>query len=419
MICSETEDWRQFVMDQWHGEFWYVRSWRFTFVNEFYRRREWEGGEISNPFRDSMSDMITLVSRASLDAAKLPKLQPDSVRRVPRISVQEFIENYSQIAEPVIITGAMQSWPAMRQWQKEQFVKKYGHLKFRTDQSYTKTGTSVKMRLENYFQYVNECREDEDPIYIFDPKFTSRTKEYLQLAAEYKVEDYFTEDLLSVLGEEKRPRYKWIVCGCKNSGTVFHIDPYQTSAWNALIYGRKRWAFYGRDQLPRHLRKGKPRRSSPSQSSSNPMMDSDNLSTNSCTRDSYKPLYKCRSYEPLEWYSESYPQSFVYGEGPRECIQEAGEIIFVPGGIWHNVLNLEDSMAVTQNMANTQNFRQVFYEIWDFDKRLGRKFREKLLEKGRSDLFANLGIDFSSSVKNKRKRRKVTEKKDGSEDADK
>lgn len=440
LITSASEDWRQFVIDEWHGKFWYIRSWRFTYINEYYRRGFWgktnkytksienisklnikephiptnnnhsnhfdnnseamskpippndlsnkynsnfsSSNESMNPFRDSLSNMIAIISHASIIPKNLPKLQPDSIDRIHRVTVKEFIDNYSSICKPVIITGAMDDWTAMTEWQKDRFVEKYGHLSFRTDQKYSTTKNNVKIRLDTYYQYLNNCKEDPDPIYIFDPKFSSRNAEFKQLNEEYNVEDYFKEDLLSLLGEKHRPRYKWLVVGSQKSGTDFHIDPYQTSAWNALIYGEKRWAFYPRDNLPLHLRKGNARRT--------PQEQSLCVDTYNHVPDLTKwtqPLYKCHSYNALKWFTNRYCETFVYGEPPLECIQRSGEIIFVPGSWWHMVLNITDiTIAVTQNMANTQNFKQVFKEIWDYDEDMARKLRKKLIKANKSEL---------------------------------
>jgi hypothetical protein len=53
------------------------------------------------------------------------------------------------------------------------------------------------------------------------------------------------------------------------------------------------------------------------------------------------------SPKPFRWYIETYP-FLTQEERPIELIQEPGEIIFVPAGWWHTVLNVTDTVAVTQ-----------------------------------------------------------------------
>jgi ribosomal protein L16 Arg81 hydroxylase len=52
--------------------------------------------------------------------------------------------------------------------------------------------------------------------------------------------------------------------------------------------------------------------------------------------------------KPFRWFFEVYP-FLKPEERPIELIQEPGEIIFVPSGWWHTVLNVTDTIAVTQN----------------------------------------------------------------------
>lgn len=48
----------------------------------------------------------------------------------------------------------------------------------------------------------------------------------------------------------------------------------------------------------------------------------------------------------MEWYLNYYKETQKLKIKPLEGICRAGEIIFVPNGWWHMVINLEDSIAI-------------------------------------------------------------------------
>ncbi|KAG0347558.1 hypothetical protein BG005_012011, partial [Podila minutissima] len=60
----------------------------------------------------------------------------------------------------------------------------------------------------------------------------------------------------------------------------------------------------------------------------------------------------------VEWYLDVYP--FLAPEArPIEVVQNPGQTIYVPTGWWHMVLNMDDTVAVTQNFADETNILQV------------------------------------------------------------
>jgi histone arginine demethylase JMJD6 len=60
--------------------------------------------------------------------------------------------------------------------------------------------------------------------------------------------------------------------------------------------------------------------------------------------------------------------------GIVECIQGPGETIYVPGGWWHAVVNLDDTMAVTQNFMIDANFEDVWLSFRAQRKKLSHFF---------------------------------------------
>jgi len=78
------------------------------------------------------------------------------------------------------------------------------------------------------------------PLYLFDKTFATRAP---ALADDYTVPPFFApeRDLFSHLPAECRPDSRWLILGGARSGSLWHVDPNATSAWNGLVRGRKKW----------------------------------------------------------------------------------------------------------------------------------------------------------------------------------
>lgn len=59
-----------------------------------------------------------------------------------------------------------------------------------------------------------------------------------------------------------------------------------------------------------------------------------------------------RNTNPIVNTTTTTPQAAKEQHGIHECILRAGEMLFVPRGWWHLALNLEYSIAVTQNLVS-------------------------------------------------------------------
>ena len=62
------------------------------------------------------------------------------------------------------------------------------------------------------------------------------------------------------------------------------------------------------------------------------------------------------------------------GYGMMEFIQYPGETILVPSGWWHAVINIDDTIAYTQNFTNRENFVPVWRHMRRHNKSMARRW---------------------------------------------
>ncbi|KAI6687816.1 hypothetical protein NL676_024644 [Syzygium grande] len=250
-----------------------------------------------------------------------------NVERKNDISLEEFRHEYDG-KKPVLLTGLADTWPAKTAWTIDQLLCKYGDTPFRISQ---RSSRKILMQLKDYVSYT-KVQHDEDPLYIFDDNFGEAAPGLLK---DYCVPHLFQEDFFDVLDFEQRPPYRWLIIGPERSGASWHVDPALTSAWNTLLCGRKRWALYPPGKVPLGV---------------TVHVNEDDGDVN------------VQGPSSLQWWLDFYPL-LADEDKPIECTQLPGETIFVPSGWWHCVLNLETTVAVTQNFVNSKNFEFVCLDM--------------------------------------------------------
>jgi len=264
-------------------------------------------------------------------------------------AVETFQQEYEARGIPSVIRGIpeKEGWPATRRWTDLDRLENDPDLRNRMFKvGEDDDGRSVKMKLKHFMRYLRDNRDDS-PLYIFDSAF-DENRGGRQLLKDYTVPSYFDEDLFHLVGERRRPPYRWFLVGPERSGTCVHIDPLGTAAWNTLLFGQKRWVLFP-PQVPKHIAKGK----------GLVRKNEDDEAVHYF--DFILPRIKRRA--AASGGTGEYKDFACY-----EFTQHAGETVYIPYGWWHGVLNVTATVGITQNFCSQRNFDIVWTKT-----RTGRK----------------------------------------------
>jgi hypothetical protein len=254
--------------------------------------------------------------------------QRNAIPRLVDISPEDFSEKWSD--KPFILTGPVREWPVYQNWDMKELVKQYGEVSFRAE--------AVDWKLRTYADYMYNS-SDESPLYLFDRSFVEKMNLSVgkhQPSPSYWIPECFGEDFFAVL-RDKRPDDKWLIIGPARSGSTYHKDPNATSAWNAVLRGSKYWIMF------------------PSSSSALPPPGV------------YVSADQSEVTSPLsiaEWLLGFHAEA-RRTPGCLEAVCGEGEVLHVPSGWWHLVVNLEESIAITQNFVPRSHLAGVLAFLKD------------------------------------------------------
>lgn len=261
---------------------------------------------------------------------------------------RDFIRRFDRGRQPACLRPSNMAthfagWPEA--WTVQSLRRRWGQNTFNV---YMRIGSTQEfdMQLNEFVDYMR-LNVDADPLYLFEAKIPQALLELINVPA------MFEDNLLADLDDPAFRGRQWLLMGSARSGLSLHVDPFGCSAWNALLQGRKRWVFFRPGCVPPGvlIRKGQ-----------------------------VDGVIEYESPTPWSWFREVLP-SLPPQCRPVEVIQEAGDIIWIPHGWWHSVINLTETVAFTQNIINARNVREATRQLQPFEPAFARKLQQAMLNR--------------------------------------
>jgi hypothetical protein len=237
-----------------------------------------------------------------------------SIKRIARISVKKFVNDYLAPRKPVVLTGMTKNWKALKLWSFEYLYSITGNIEvpiyksrtmvFHPETGYAYDRVRATMPFRDYLDalYAGGSRNG----YCYYLATVPFTKQYPVLADHIDFSHFFVES------DELEPN-AWI--SATGTVTPLHSDPYEKHNFHAVITGEKRFVIYSPDDrellAPYAIEERIPQFSK---------IDIDN-----------PDLKKFPDFPKAQGW---------------ECLLRPGDLLFLPMWWWHQVYTLSPAISV-------------------------------------------------------------------------
>ena len=259
-----------------------------------------------------------------------------NIERREKLSYEEFAQRYLYPLRPVIVTDALQHWPARQRWTPDFFKNDFGGVEFASygaeyEQYETSSAAGQMFKLSDYIDRVVSSTEERPVPYlrnkILAQVFPALIKDVEPLP-EYLFPNWLGEAFIVKHVEKVLKRggaLELFIGGAGSAFPVLHYDSAGTHAFLMQIYGRKEFVLYPPDQ----------------EMFMYPVPGTENHSL-------VNVAHPDLTQYPL--FAKAIPARFVL---------EPGEMLFIPSHWWHTTRMLTTSITVAANVLNGSNWHEL------------------------------------------------------------
>ena len=280
----------------------------------------------------------------------------DNTMRRPCSAFNDNVHGDTLPNTPTVLTGCCDDWQAFHSpgesWNVKDLADRYKPLvSLDGGPSFARMSMGgAQVSLEEYQRYcTNNADGDNTPLYVFDPAFLKPESTFANgdfVSQEFSIPNCFSNDEMACCnGSRFRPLPPaWLLVGAALSGTPIHNHP-MTVAWNALLSGCKLWCC-----LPPNV---------PESALLLHFQHEDGDGGDNEEEEDHE-----FDLSALQWFEQC-------GELPddaRIIVQHPGEVVFLPAGWFHVVLNCQLSTAISVSLTLRRDLADVMPLLADEDE---------------------------------------------------